>query len=718
MLGDSEAMKGRRPAISVVVPVHNAQDYLAECLDTILNQTWQDFEVIAVNDSSTDDSGALLAEYAGRDERVMVIDHNGNAGTARNAGLERAKGSYVVFLDADDFFDPDLFSSSYAIAEKSSADIVLFGGRRYDEKQGTLSKKQEFLRLDLAPADSFSPLEAKHHLFQITNPAPWTKLFRRDFLRENHLSFPSLPNAEDLAFSLTALASAHQIAILDKDLVRYRVNTGTNVESAKHKSPLSFLMALRLVRESLLATGMIGELEDTLTVQILSTIKYNLATNPYTARTQILGALTTDFLDIGQYLTHEDDWYPTSNALDNARYIRSALKQEKTMRLESGSESEQLGMSLVIDADRSIIPDVSIIVPVYNTQDYIAETLRSVQAQTCSNIEIICIDDGSSDSSLEILKEIASEDPRVLVYGQQNCGLSMTRNRGLSVAKGEFVLFLDSDDKLEVNAAEMLTAKAREENLDMVLFDAESFFEDESLRQSHSSYVSYYDRSGEYGGVYCGPELLREMVEAGDYLPSACLYMCRRSFAKENGLAFHPGIYHEDNAFTFKCFLSACRVSHINKPLYKRRVRSSSIMTAPASFQHAYGYYVCFQEMLQSFYSSSSIAVCDSDTREVALSVVFAVQDNAIKTYSKIPNWETGGLIAFSKSQKRLFDKAVVYGSTKSASSPAVDEMRKLEKKLGKSQKALDKLKGSRSYRVGRTLTSPLRWMKKHLVSQ
>ena len=113
--------------ISVIIPVYNVEEYLRECIDSVLNQTFSDFEVILVNDGSTDSSGEICDEYVEKDERVTVIHQkNGGLSVARNIGLSEANGKYVYFLDSDDYISENALATLLNIAENDSSDIVFF----------------------------------------------------------------------------------------------------------------------------------------------------------------------------------------------------------------------------------------------------------------------------------------------------------------------------------------------------------------------------------------------------------------------------------------------------------------------------------------------------------------------------------------------------------------------------------------------------------------
>ena len=127
--------KKELPKISIIMPVYNCENYLSECLDTLINQTLKEIELICVDDESTDSSLKILKEYQKKDPRIKVIKKkHSNAGESRNIGMEKAKGEYFLFLDSDDFFDLDLCKKTYERAKANDLDILLFGAYTYDNQ--------------------------------------------------------------------------------------------------------------------------------------------------------------------------------------------------------------------------------------------------------------------------------------------------------------------------------------------------------------------------------------------------------------------------------------------------------------------------------------------------------------------------------------------------------------------------------------------------------
>lgn len=171
----------------------------------------------------------------------------------------------------------------------------------------------------------------------------------------------------------------------------------------------------------------------------------------------------------------------------------------------------------IVSSRKDSVPSVSVIIPVYNTAPYLSEALDSIANQTLDNIEVICINDGSNDGSLEILQAYATRDHRFSVYSQPNEGQSSARNVGLKRVRGEFVYFFDSDDLLKENALELLYTHAKKDSLDILLFDGETFYDSPELAALFPQYDSYYRRSKRYRDINSGENLYVKMVSNGDY---------------------------------------------------------------------------------------------------------------------------------------------------------------------------------------------------------
>lgn len=267
------------PKVSVIVPVHNAEKYLEQCLDSILGQTLKDIEVICVNDKSTDGSAAILDSYAANEPRLRVLQSPGlGAGGARNIGLESAQGKYLSFLDADDFFEPDMLESAVAKAEEDQSDIVVYGSWLYDTMRQANRQAKWMLNTECLPEGRpFAPSEIADCLFNVFGNYTWNKLFRTSLVREKGVLFQEISRTNDLFFTCTALTQADLISVIDKIFVHYRVATQTSLQSTNDRDPLSFLKAFDALHVFLEFNDLLPQYEESFDNHLVDAVCANIA---------------------------------------------------------------------------------------------------------------------------------------------------------------------------------------------------------------------------------------------------------------------------------------------------------------------------------------------------------------------------------------------------------------------------------------------------------
>lgn len=240
------------PKVSVIIPVYNVEKYLRECLDSIINQTLKDIEIICVNDGSTDGSFDILNKYAEKDDRIKVIDkENEGAGAARNAGLKIAAGDYVLFFDADDYMAITALEKLYKNITLYGSDISICGSYDFIDEEKEFKEITYAIRNNLLDHKTiFSPREIKKYVFQFCVGWPWDKLYRRNMLAKNNLEYSTLRNSEDTEFVLYSLVCADKISILREGLVFHRRHKNS-VSNNRICNPICFYSALMDLLEDL-----------------------------------------------------------------------------------------------------------------------------------------------------------------------------------------------------------------------------------------------------------------------------------------------------------------------------------------------------------------------------------------------------------------------------------------------------------------------------------
>lgn len=228
--------------VSVIMPVFNAEKYLSLALESVLHQTLREIEVICVDDGSTDRSLEILRSYQKKDNRITILrQKNSYAGVARNYGMSVARGKYLSFLDADDYFIPEMLEKAYCNAEEQKADLVIFGGEYFQEDINHRTPFPALLREENIPeGEGFDNREKLEKLMTITTPAPWNKLFLRTFIDKYQLKFQSSKRVNDLFFVELALACADKIGIVRENLIYYRSDNQHSLQGSKKGSSEQF----------------------------------------------------------------------------------------------------------------------------------------------------------------------------------------------------------------------------------------------------------------------------------------------------------------------------------------------------------------------------------------------------------------------------------------------------------------------------------------------
>lgn len=215
---------------------------------------------------------------------------------------------------------------------------------------------------------------------------------------------------------------------------------------------------------------------------------------------------------------------------------------------------------------------LSIIIPVYNVEQYLQSCVQSVITQTYQDLQVILVNDGSTDSSGALCDQLAKQDKRIQVLHKKNGGLSDARNAGLKVATGDYVAFLDSDDVYLLNdGLKLLMALAQAEQPDVLLFQAVDVY------PNHQSVRKAYDE--DYMAIHSGTEVFAQLVRTQSFNMSACFQLIRRELLEQHQIYFEKGLLSEDVDWSLRLWQYVSKVRAINLPLYGYQHREGSIST-------------------------------------------------------------------------------------------------------------------------------------------
>ncbi len=271
-------MINKKPKVSIVIPVYNAEKYLEQCLNSIVSQTYHNIEIICIDDGSKDNSLKILKNYAENDNRFIVLNQqNQGAAAARNKGIKMAAGKYIIFLDSDDYFSIDLIDKTLNKAEKFNADIVIFKAVSFNSKTGkTRILNDEINKLKSYFNKTFSVTDIPDNIFNSFLLAPWNKFYRTDFIKENGLYFQNIKRSNDIYFTTTSLVKAQKIILLNDVLTYYRKGTNTNLQAGNEKTPLEFYKALNKLKNYLERENLYKLTEKSFIKLALETTFYNI----------------------------------------------------------------------------------------------------------------------------------------------------------------------------------------------------------------------------------------------------------------------------------------------------------------------------------------------------------------------------------------------------------------------------------------------------------
>lgn len=425
------------PLITVVIPVYNGEATVAATIDSVLEQTFTDLELLIIDDGCTDNTAAIVDRISDYRLRRLAYDNAGLA-ASRNRGLQEARGTYISFIDADDLWHPQKLEAQYqrlthppeTHANLRSLYGVAYSWTDYIDESGNVLKPGSHLTLD---GDALAHLLLADFLESGSNA-----LVRTDAARAVGGFDESLPAAEDWDFFLK-LARRHFFVCVPEAQVYYRVSASSMSSQLQQQEAACLTVLERAFSD---APQALQPLRSQSFANLYQYLSYRALQPPLTPDNC---RLALGFL---QNIKGWDSQAPRYQPLLTELQTLCRIYQDNAPRLaarlcDAGSLTPQVEDLFQYTRSRPY-PAISVIIPAYNAQDTIGETLESVLAQTWTDLEIIVIDDGSTDNTVAAVKAI--DDPRLKLFSYPNAGQGESRNRGACHAIGEFFAFLDSDD--------------------------------------------------------------------------------------------------------------------------------------------------------------------------------------------------------------------------------------------------------------------------------
>lgn len=252
------------PHISIIIPVYNTEKYIFKCIDSLLQQTFQNFEIICIDDGSTDNSVDIIKNYQNQDTRIKLFQQkNSGPGSARNLGIKNSTGEFICLLDSDDFLTNDALEILYNEQKKNFSDIVIAKLRLFDNKTDETIKIRGWRGKNISANHQYNISNLYKNLFQIVSPVATAKLFNSKILKENNILFSDYKMAEDALFIYTYLTYCAKISFTDKIVYQYRINISENLTSQNSDYFLDFNKSFLALKDVILQRNLYSKLKKT-----------------------------------------------------------------------------------------------------------------------------------------------------------------------------------------------------------------------------------------------------------------------------------------------------------------------------------------------------------------------------------------------------------------------------------------------------------------------
>ena len=495
--------------ISIIVPIYNVEEYLRECLDSIQKQTYPNFECIMVNDGSTDNSKQIAEEYLVDSRFTLINQSNQGLSSARNTGIShiREESTFISFVDSDDYIYPDFLET---LIEHIEDDVDIIEGmiEYFHDEIKVDNVSHNFEKKILISKDSKLGELALNELRVNVFP----KLFRKSLLTEDF--FPKGWIFEDLAVVPEFVTSSNKWVKIQETVYTYRIRENSIITSSFSEKDLDIF--------------------------------------------KIFEKFDCFFKDESRNIKI---WVEKLKLL----HINYRSKKVPTQYIERYQKEKEKILSQIEEYEKGEL--ISIIVPIYNVENYLRHCLESIQNQTYQNFECLLINDGSSDNSAEICREYVEKDSRFRYFEKENGGVSSARNLGIERSKGQYITFIDSDDWVDSDYLELLYMKINEYNADLAVLTYKQYSMNDGCFYLHVWEQDYYER------YYTGNELLNSLPNLENYDSTFNVSwgkLFKRNFL-ETATFNEQRIMGEDLEFNFKIFLQIKSCIYLNKALYNFR---------------------------------------------------------------------------------------------------------------------------------------------------
>ena len=590
--------------VSVIMPVYNCGDFLNESVESILNQTLSDLELICVDDGSTDNSLEILREYESQDSRVKIfaLNHIGG-GDARNFALKQVCGEYLYFIDADDVLDLNAFEDFYSIAKSKNLDFLIFKAKKHDVKTGKYFETDYYNMMNLSNfvKDEVFKFDDIGKLIFSINVTPWCKFYNTQFILNSDAKFKENSKFHDNKFFWEILFQAERIFFLDKFYYTQNIHSDSLIESGGK----SHIDAIPVSNDTIDVFIKYNQF-DKFKVNLFNSKVYHTIRRYDEIRGEFKELYFTELKKDFKLLKCSDfrnNLYSGNKFLFDCVLIAknyedfNHLKEfyevfiNNHLSLVEKIEKYKEWYGCLDDDYKQLFFDnpksmniynylVSVIVPTYNSESFIENTFDSLLMQTIGfeKLEVIFVDDASDDNTPQIIDELALKYENVVSFHlDKNSGAGgKPRDVGMDHATADYLMLLDSDDLFFEDACEFLHDEITTEDIDIVsgtiTKDGENVnpgFWESILTDPEDNYQVRLNKIKEM----VTDDFSLKINTIDDYESvianfgfSSKIY--RKSFLLNNNIYFPHSTVAEDSVFLLSALLNANGIKFINKLVY------------------------------------------------------------------------------------------------------------------------------------------------------
>ena len=592
--------------VSIIMPSLNVGMYIREALESVCRQTLKEIEIICVDAGSTDDTVAIIKEFVRQDNRVRLIESDKKSyGRQLNLGIAAATGKYLGIVETDDIVSERMYEQLYNVAEANKAEIAKADYFRFTGDGESRKFEQIPCASDKGLYDKVIDPSKDKRAFRFTIICG--NIYSLDFIRNSAIRFNETPGAsyQDIGFFYQTNSYAHRVVFVNEPFYMYRQdnpNSSINnkgkvfaccTEYAWLRKQLRRKMNVYAASKTSFGRGLYHGYMNTLR-RISSKFRAEFIER---FSLDLLAANTQGELD--KNLFSPRDWANIQEIMANPKAFLA-----KNFPLSDDAVT------------------VSVIIPVYNAAEYLGKCLDSVLAQDLFGIEVICVDDGSTDASPEILKMYAESHKNLIVLTQANGNASVARNRALEVANGEFVAFMDSDDLYPShNVLSRLYNIAKQEHVSAVGGQLERFAPQTPDKIEHPKMFPF---------LHLGLNIYDKAPFDFCYQ----LFIFEKRLISDNGIRFPIVTRYQDPPFMAKVMYAARVFYMVDFPTYRYRFGHQNINWVKDDYRKA-------RDMIRSMSEVVRFAVAKGLDRLIEMTKYRIMRDYSDVLFGQIPDVTT-----------------------------------------------------------------------------